>query len=62
MFNLSNLFKLDIKIFKTIYDYCDYVGKGFGFDGAKQGMFILGFVVVGTVLVAINQIGAKQKC
>ena len=56
------MFNLDIKVFKTVYDYCDYIGKGFGFQGFGEGAIIIGIVVVGTVLVAINKIGAKQKC
>ena len=56
------MFKLDIQVFKTIYEYCDMIGKGFGFSGALEGFYINAIVVVGTVLVAINSKGASKKC
>ena len=55
------MIKLDIQVFKTCYNYFDQVGRGFGFNGALEGAIIISFVVVGTVLVAINKVENK-KC
>ena len=55
------MFNLDIKVFKICYEYCDQLGRGFGFNGALEGAIIIGFVVVGTVLIAISKVENK-KC
>ena len=55
------MFNLDVKVFKVCYDYCKFIGTGFGFNGALEGAIIIGFVVVGTVLIAISKVENK-KC
>ena len=54
------MFKLDIHVFKTIYDYCHIIGTGFGF-GAFEGFFINAIAVVGVILVGLNNKGASKK-
>ena len=55
------MFKLDYQVFKMVYDYSKFIGEGFGFS-VIEGFFINGIVIIGTVLVAINNLGASKKC
>ena len=54
------MFRLDITVFNQIYNYCKITGEAFGFS-VIEGFFINGLVIVGTVLVAINNLGASKK-
>lgn len=54
------MFDLDFKVFQVCQDYCKFIGKGFGFNGALEGSIIIGFIVVGTILIAINKAGVKN--
>ena len=54
------MFKLDLHLFKICYDYCKIIGEGFGFT-VVEGFLINGFVIVGTVLIAISKV-ENRKC
>ena len=53
------MFKLDHAILKSCLDFCQTIGEGFGF-GLKEGIFINFTLIVGTILIALNNKGAKK--
>ena len=54
------MFKLDIAVFNAIYDFCKTTGETFGFS-VLEGFYINGILIVGTVLIGLNNKGSSKK-
>ena len=54
------MFRLDLQLFNAIYQNCKFIGEGLGMT-VVEGAIINFIIVSGTIITALNTIGAKKE-